>query len=229
MPQREQNDRGSGALLRAQLVAAASDLLLSPQALAAPSLRAVARACDVSPAAVYLHFDSQQALIGAVVDEQFAALSRFIRSAVDDGADDDDRLRMFALAYAEWGTTHPGGYQLLFETADRLGVPEHDVPEQDVPEQDDEERWDLLREAADLLVALGAAQDEGAAHARALDLWTDLHGIVSLRIHKRDVVWPTSRDDDVRRSLHRHLDRPGQREWKSAGTSPVTRIGGTPE
>ncbi|MEY2847516.1 MAG: hypothetical protein RI885_181, partial [Actinomycetota bacterium] len=84
MPQREQNDRGTGSRLRAALVAAAADLLLSPQPLTPPSLRAVARACAVSPAAVYLHFASQQALLTAVVDAQFDELRDVIHAALAD-------------------------------------------------------------------------------------------------------------------------------------------------
>ncbi len=208
MPHREQNDRGTGAQLRADLVAAASELLLSPQALAAPSLRAVARACAVSPAAVYLHFESQQVLISAVVDGQLDELRSFIHSAIGQETDPTRRLERFCLAYSEWGVTRPGGYQLLFETADRPGMPvSHALgqADQDDPDDQDDERWDLLTEAGELLAAATSATPTDDGHERTLALWAALHGIVSLRIHKLDIAWPSSRDTDVLRALARHL------------------------
>ncbi len=138
--ERQPNARGSGEQLRAQLVAAASELLLSPQAVALPSLRAVARACSVSPAAIYLHFDSVQELTAAVLDAQLDDMEGAITSRLPDAA---PRVRLAALgaAYAQWGLSHPGAYQLVFESADRLDLPDrgHD-------------RWSLIEEAARLVV-----------------------------------------------------------------------------
>jgi len=177
---REPNPRGSGEQLRAQLVGAASDLLLSPQSVALPSLRAVARACDVSPAAVYLHFDSQDALIAAVIDAQLHELEVTVRGDLDVAAAPADQLNQFGRSYVTWGLEHPGAYQLLFETADRLELPEHDL---------DSPNWDLISEAA-TLVASATGQDVEASRAVAFRLWAALHGVVSLRIHKPGVPWP---------------------------------------
>jgi AcrR family transcriptional regulator len=177
---REPNPRGSGDQLRAQLVKAASDLLLSPQSVALPSLRAVARACDVSPAAVYLHFDSQQTLIAAVIDAQLEQLELTIRADIAPDAPAADQLAQFGRSYVAWGLDHPGAYQLLFETADRLEIVDHDLHSPN---------WDLIDQAA-LIVATVTGQDHAAARAGAFRLWAALHGIVSLRIHKAAVPWP---------------------------------------
>lgn len=177
-PPREPNARGEGVHLRRQLVAAASRLLLSPQPVSLPSLRAVARACAVSPAAVYLHFDSVQALIAAVIDTQIDELAVALRSALS-SAPASDRLAAFAHAYVEWGLQHPGSYQLLFETADRLsdaGAEVHD-------------NWAVMREAVVLVVDATSASPP-VAERLAFRLWSSLHGLVSLRLHKPDVEWP---------------------------------------
>jgi AcrR family transcriptional regulator len=180
MTKREPNARGTGDQLRAQLVEAASGLLLDTQAVALPSLRAVARACSVSPAAVYLHFDSAQALTSAVIDYQLVALDTAIRAGFDSAAAPRDQLRGFALAYVTWGLAHPGAYQLLFESADRLALPGHDL---------DDPNWALMDAAAAMVAAdRGSAWD--VARAEAFRLWAALHGIVSLRIHKPEVPWP---------------------------------------
>jgi AcrR family transcriptional regulator len=177
---REPNPRGSGEQLRAQLIEAASELLLSPQSVTLPSLRAVARACDVSPAAVYLHFGSQHALISAVIDAQLHELELTIRGDLQPRASVRDQLTQFGRSYVAWGLDHPGAYQLLFETADRLELPEHDL---------DSPNWDLIAEAA-TLVAAATGHDAEASRAGAFRLWAALHGIVSLRIHKPGVPWP---------------------------------------
>jgi AcrR family transcriptional regulator len=193
MNRREPNARGAGEQLRAELVAAASELLLAPQPIAAPSLRAVARACSVSPAAVYLHFDSQDALIAAVVSAQFRALRESVLARAAAEADSSGQLRAVALGYVEWGLAHPGAYQLLFESADRLGGMAHEGDA-------DSDRWDLIRDVAALIGTVTGASGRDAEVA-AFRAWTTLHGIVSLRIHKRDVDWPTDAAADVDRAV----------------------------
>lgn len=180
---RESNARGEGDQLRAQLVAAASELLLAPQRIELPSLRAVARACGVSPAAVYLHFASQQALIRAVVDSQLDGLTIYVRHQV--AAASGDPLERLGIAVAEWGFSHPGGYQLLFESADELGIAEHE----------DESRWELVRAAQSYLSNGGLSADD--ARSAAYRLWASLHGVISLRLHKPTLAWPTDWRSDI--------------------------------
>jgi AcrR family transcriptional regulator len=180
MTHREPNARGTGDQLRDQLVAAASELLLTTQAVALPSLRAVARACSVSPAAVYLHFESVQALISAVIDAQLQALEATMHAEIDTTAAASEQMVQLARAYVGWGLEHPGAYQLLFETADRLEIPDHDL---------DDPSWNLIDETADL-VTLATGAGLGQARESAFRLWAAMHGIVSLRIHKPGVPWP---------------------------------------
>jgi len=181
------NPRGQGDLLRARLVEAASAMLTDPQAIALPSLRAVARACEVSPAAVYLHFDSQVALIGAVIDEQLARMSAAVAERDAEGTP-AERLTVLGVAYVEWGLANPGAYQLLFESADRLDVA--------APHDESESRWDMIRAAADLIAAaLGSTPER--SRQLAFQVWVALHGVASLRIHKPDLDWPTSVSDEV--------------------------------
>lgn len=190
MTKREPNARGTGEQLRQQLVAAASELLLSPQSVALPSLRAVARACSVSPAAVYLHFESQQALLTAVIESQLLDLGAAIRSAPQHEL---GPIVAFGLAYAGWGLEHPGAYQLLFESADRLDLPGHEH-----------------HDAGDALIAEGsaliAAAVPGADAPRlAMSVWAALHGIVSLRLHKPDMHWHTDLETEIAWTVARLL------------------------
>jgi AcrR family transcriptional regulator len=191
MQRRQPNARGEGEHLRAQLVAAASELLLTTQSIALPSLRAVARACAVSPAAVYLHFDSRRALVTAVIDAQFAQLRDSIHATAASVAS-TSRVRAFVDAYVEWGLAHPGGYQLMFESADQLGI-DYDP---------DDENWSLVQEAADAIAGETTLSAE-ESRVMAFRLWATVHGFVSLRLHKPDAAWPTSLAEDVTDALSR--------------------------
>ena len=178
MSARESNRRGEGEQLRSELVSAATDLLVAPQGLSAPSLRAIARACGVSPSAVYLHFDSQASLISAVVEAQYTELARAIAVADRPRAAPLTRLQTLAHAYVTWGIDHPGAYQLLFESADALPA----------VYQGSTVASGLMEQVAALVRASGVSQADEAAQ-RAQRLWVALHGLVSLRIHKPHASW----------------------------------------
>lgn len=169
-----------------ELLAAAMRLASSEMSLAIPSLRAVARACGVSATAVYRHFASQSALNRAVLLGVDGSLVAALAGADDPGWSPRRRLRRFAHAYLEWGLANPGLYQLRFESADQLGA---DYVRTDAA--------DRLLELIDELLAAGGT----ATSLTAEDLWTSLHGVVSLRIHKPGRAWSTSSAAQVERLL----------------------------
>ncbi|MEV4703337.1 TetR/AcrR family transcriptional regulator [Actinoplanes sp. NPDC049316] len=169
-----------------QLVAAAMELAAPGLPLSVPSLRAVARECGVTPTAVYRHFPSQSSLnrvILMTVDQSFVAA---VSAADDPARPPQERLQRFAHAYFDWGIANPGLYQLRFESADQLGE-------------------DYVRtDAADKLLAHidGVIRSlEEPSPATAEDLWVGLHGLVSLRIHKRDRPWSAEPREQIDRLL----------------------------
>jgi AcrR family transcriptional regulator len=180
---RERSPRGEGARLRDDLVTAARDLLVVREETAPFSLRSVAKAVGVSPAAVYRHFASAEELVEAVIADQNDSL----RDALGAGS-----LAQLASRYAEWGLANRGSYVLLFESADRLahrggpGSP----------------GWDMVESlAARLAHERSIPLDEGTI--LAIRMWTVLHGVISLRIHKPDLPWPTSLDEEIAELLRR--------------------------
>jgi len=186
MAARESNRRGEGDHLRAELVRAATELLLAPQGLAAPSLRAIARECGVSPSAVYLHFDSQEALIAAVVDAQYVELATALAAVDRPRAAPLVRLHALARAYATWGIEHPGAYQLLFESADSLPS----------AGQGSAVGSGLMVQVAELVRACGVTRTDDSVR-RSQRMWVALHGLVSLRIHKPQASWAASAQADA--------------------------------
>jgi AcrR family transcriptional regulator len=189
-PRRVGNRRGDGELLRAQLLDAATALLVAPRRVEPPSLRAVARASGVSPSAVYLHFRSQADLVATVVAAQYAQLRGALDDADDADADPAHRLGLLAEAYVTWGLAHPGAYQLLFESPDALpaAAPGEHVTGPGI---------DLLDRVAVLVDLAGTRPEPG--RQVALQIWAALHGQVSLRLHKQEAPWLRDAVSDGRR------------------------------
>lgn len=179
---RRRSERGGGERLRAELVDAAITLLLDPASTGTPSLRAIARACGVAPSAVYMHFPSQAELMYAVVDQLFARLRTALDAADSPGAEPRERLDAMIDAYLHWSQEHPGAYQLLFERPDPP------------PDTGIGPGLDLLGRLRDALAAVAPAADD----TLALRVWSVVHGIASLRLHKPEAPWRTTPADDAR-------------------------------
>jgi AcrR family transcriptional regulator len=109
--------------LRAALVDPALELV-EREGAEALTLRAVARAAGVSPAAPYRHFTDKRALLAAVAEEGFRLMTTALRAG-DAGADARARFRARGLAYVGFATRHPSHFRVMFgrELADRSGYP----------------------------------------------------------------------------------------------------------
>jgi len=186
-----QHPRGSGDLLRAELVAAARELLVVPRAGPPFSLRALARTVGVSPTAVYRHFSSAEELVTAVIDDQNVLLRAAV--GVPDGEVTIDAFARFGLRYVQWGLANPGAYQLLFESAERY----------EIPVGPGTPGYTLLEDVADWL-RRGGRESSVALATRA---WASLHGLTSLRLHKPTLPWPTPLELEVEAIAKSVLDR----------------------
>jgi AcrR family transcriptional regulator len=175
---RQRNPRGQGERLRDDIIEAASRLLADP---AAPplTLRAVAREVGVAATSVYLHFDSIDTLILAVVNHLFDELIRRQDELTE--TDPVQRVMAGALVYCEFGLAAPGHYQLMFATPLPLPAytPEH-FP-----------GWKAFQQLVERVAAcLGTERDDQRAFFTAQLIWQQLHGLVSLRISRSKFPWP---------------------------------------
>jgi hypothetical protein len=100
----------------------------------------------------------------------------------------------FAEGYVGWGIAHPGAYQLIFESADQLGLETHEGGP----------GWDLILGAAALIAEAGGL-DDTEAELMATRVWVGLHGLVSLRIHKAGLQWATTPADEAGAIVRMHL------------------------
>ena len=170
---------------KARLIESAAELLDSSWQMKLPTMREIAAGAGVSPGAAYRHFSSQEELFMAVVRWRFHQLETALRQAVGDASDPREVLERFAHGYAAWGLTHPGSYQILFETTDDLRI----ASGRGRP------GIHLLTELAGLIEVI--APSPQSSEVRSQRLWSSLHGIVSLRIHKIGMEWATTLDSDI--------------------------------
>ena len=193
---RAPNPRGRGEQLREELIRAAIELLEEPQVVNGPSLREIARATGIAPSAVYTRFTSASELLQTVIDSQYGALREEIRESARAGTNPKEKLVLIASRYITWGLEHPGSYQLLFESSDKL-------PEGVVALGPGVE---LLREIGGH-VAEVLGQSDDSPERVTLRLWAALHGITSLRLHKKNSPWTTTVEIEAEATVEAFLAR----------------------
>lgn len=174
---RTRNPRGQGDRLRTDLVAAASRLMEELDSEETLSMRAVARACDVAPQSVYLHFADRKALLGAVFEARFADLAAELRAVADAETEPFPRLRALCRAYCRYGLDNPGHYRVLFRIPGTTDWAPHEL-----------KGMPTLTVFADAVLACRPAEPD-PAHA-AVCLWVSLHGLVTLRQDRVSFPWP---------------------------------------
>lgn len=181
--ERKRNPRGEGERLRSALMDATRELLLEHGTTDALSIRSITAHAGVSPTALYLHFADKEELLRAVCDEAFEEFATFLASAADEYADDPrEQILAMGEAYVAFAQQRPGVYRILFATPGRFGG---------APGSPDE---DPGMTALDALIA-AAAKCVAPGHdprAAALQLWTAMHGYVSLRQVLTEFDWPSS-------------------------------------
>ncbi|MEV0245025.1 WHG domain-containing protein [Nocardia sp. NPDC050712] len=155
--------------LRERLIGVGVDLLEDVGA-GQLGLRAITRAAGVSHGAPRRHFPTHQALLGAIAARGFADLiERFAR--IDPGGTPRDRLRAMAVEYVEFAADRPEMFTLMFRH-DLLEGSGENLRATTLP---------IFGQFTTLVSAVTRAPDPAA---RALVLWTNLHGIATLQANR---------------------------------------------
>jgi AcrR family transcriptional regulator len=160
-----------GSLRRALLDAAQT--LIEREGPTALTLRAVARAADVSANAPYNHFADKSALLAAVAEEGLDVLFARMSEARRSKSKPAEQLAAIGIAYVEFALDHPARFRLLA-----------------APEMGKKTTHPTLVTAYDrtfevLVETMRACQKAGVvrsgdARAHALTAWSTVHGLATL-------------------------------------------------
>ncbi|WP_437503109.1 TetR/AcrR family transcriptional regulator [Sorangium sp. So ce1099] len=188
-PARGRNRRGEGARLRAEIVAAAVELLDEAGDERAITLRSVARRVGIAAPSIYAHFPDQPAIMLAVVQEAFGELESRLRCAVEE-AGDDPRKRLYAVcnAYLEFSRSHPERYRTMFGGLWKPTLGDSSVTERDLTTLG-QEALQILTDALGGCVTTGYSTSTDPV-ADAIALWLGLHGFAHQRVVSRVFPWP---------------------------------------
>lgn len=173
--------RGSGDLLRERLLDAALAIVAEHGDASPVTIRAVTRRAGVSPTAFYLHFETREALLSALVQRGFEAFRAAVGAGVATGSDPRSCLLGGGLAYMRFAREQPALYAIIFG-------PHEATDNGDGPG----------KAAFDDLLGLVAANLPGVGddevRRRAQGIWTGMHGYVTLTHAGDHDDWPAEQE-----------------------------------
>lgn len=151
--------------VRANLIVAGR-AILERDGVVGLTVRAVAKEAGVAPMGVYNHFDGKEGLLDALVSDGFAELGRAVATTESDAT---ERLAHSGRAYRQFALANPVVYRLMFSA-------------------DSEPDPDVAGTAFDALVDVirygqaAAVIRTGDAKSLAMQIWSCVHGAVSLEL-----------------------------------------------
>ena len=159
-----------------ELILAAARKVFEADGLEGASLRAIAGAAGYTPAALYFHFESKEAIYAEVLRGSLADLEQAVNRSVARTKTPVDRLRAAAMAFFRYYAENPRDLDLGFYLF-RGGMKPHGLGK----ERDDMLNAALesaLRPIAEAALALGARREE--ARASMADIFAHAAGLLLL-------------------------------------------------
>ena len=172
---RRRAPRGSGDLLRDEILDAATGLLLGTGNAKAVSIRSVADRVGVTPPSIYLHFQDKDALLDAVCARYFEKLNEEMQRVSAGQSYTVQVLRAQGLAYVRFATENPELYRIATMGEWRSGS--------HVDAALASSAFAHMTATVQTLMNEGIFP-RGDASAVALELWSAAHGVASLLIAK---------------------------------------------
>lgn len=114
MGDRRQGRRRAVGEMKRELILDAARQVFEAEGLDGASLRAIAAAAGYTPAALYFHFDSKEAIYAEVLRASLARLGEHVASAVAAAKAPVDRLRAAAMAFFRFYDENPRDLDLGF-------------------------------------------------------------------------------------------------------------------
>jgi AcrR family transcriptional regulator len=172
---RRRAPRGSGDLLRDEILDAATELLLDTGHAKSVSIRSVADRVGVTPPSIYLHFQDKDALLDAVCARYFEKLDEEMQRLSVGQSSTVEVLRAQALAYVRFATENAELYRIATMGEWRSGS--------HVDAALASSAFEHIRATVQSLMDEDTFP-RGDAAAVALELWSAAHGVASLLIAK---------------------------------------------
>src|SRR4051812_26490338 len=174
---------------RALLLTTARNLFLE-QGAAAFSLREVARRVGVSAPAVYRHFQDKDALLYAACTQGFQVFFSYLVRALA-AATPAERLVATGEQYRAFALENPLDYRFMFMSQShpiRPATPRERRPAAPAGGSPQEATFRFLVDRVRECMSAGAL-GPGDPELVAVDIWSHVHGLVSLRL---PATWPRS-------------------------------------
>jgi AcrR family transcriptional regulator len=172
---RRRAPRGSGDLLRDEILDAATELLLDIGHAKAVSIRSVAERVGVTPPSIYLHFQDKDALLDAVCARYFEKLDDEMQRVSAVAPSTVEVLRAQGLAYVRFALENPELY--------RIATMGEWKSNSSVDAALDSSAFEHICATVKVLMAEGVFLP-GDATGIALELWSAAHGAAALLIAK---------------------------------------------
>lgn len=143
------------------------------------SLRKVARDTGVSATSIYLHFDSKDHLIHALMEESIDRLNSKLEESVKSGTDPLDKLNILARVYVTFALDNAREYQILYMISS------------DEMSRYPKEKFRKARRGYELVTEViedGVRKnllDEDHPRVAAYTFWAQLHGVMSVVLSRR--------------------------------------------
>lgn len=158
------------------LILEAAREVFAAEGLEGASLRAIATRAGYTPAALYFHFDSKEAIYAEVLQGSLAALGRAVDKAVTRAQGTEAKLRAAAMAFFRFYAENPGDLDLGFYLFRGGMKPKGLGRERD--EALNESLAMALRPIADAAQALGSSRSE--ADLLMVDIFAHAAGLLLL-------------------------------------------------
>jgi len=181
--------RGSGDLLRAEILTAAEELLVKTGSEELVSVRAIADRVGVTTPSIYLHFADKQTLLDTVCGQVFAQLDERMEQASRGVAPPFEALRRRGMAYVEFGLANAEHYRILL-----LRRPVEGADANSTDASVAASAFGHLVDAVQACIDAGTFGADEDPRALALVLWAAVHGITALLIAKPHFPWPADRE-----------------------------------
>lgn len=112
--QRKQGRSQAVRDLKRNLILEAARNVFEAEGLDGASLRAIAAAAGYTPAALYFHFESKEAIYAEILQDSLSKLGEAVRQAASDASEPTERLRAAAMAFFRFYAENPRDLDLGF-------------------------------------------------------------------------------------------------------------------